>query len=91
MTCLVPFLKIGLPSAVHRPPRASHGAAQSMAPLATTGAASGPLSTPLKRGRSPTPGFGDSLKPSDDLFRLGRVLSVQGTLFENALYRLGHV
>jgi hypothetical protein len=62
-----------------------------MAALATTGAASGALPAPLKRGWSSIPGFGDSLKPSDNLFRLGRVLSVQGTSFENALYGLGHV
>jgi hypothetical protein len=62
-----------------------------MAPLVITGAASGALPAPLKRGWGSIPGFGDSLKPSDDLFRLGWVLSVQGTSFENALYGLGHV
>jgi hypothetical protein len=91
LTCMLPFLKSGLPSPAHRSSGASPGAAQGMAPLAITGATSGALPAPLKRGGGSIPGFGDSLKPSDHLFRLGRVLSVQGTSFENALYGLGHV
>jgi len=91
LTCMSPFLKSGLPRSAHRPTCVSSGSAQSVTPLSTTSAASGTLPAPFERGWGPVPGLGDSLEPSDDLFRLGRMLPVQGTSFENTLYGLGHV
>jgi uncharacterized RDD family membrane protein YckC len=91
LTYMSPFLKGGMSRSLHRAAGVGAGATQGVTPLATTSATCGALSTPFERGWIPIPAFGDSLKPSDDLFRLGRMLSVEGTSFENALYGLSHI
>ena len=91
LTCVPPFFKGGMSRSLHRAAGVGAGATQGVTPLATTSPTCGALSTPFERGGIPIPALGDSLEPSDDLFRLGRMLSVEGTSFENALYGLGHV
>jgi len=91
LTCALPLLKGSSPRPLHRAAGVGPRAAYRVTPLTTTSATCGALPTPFKRGWVPIPTFGDSFEPSDDLFWLGRMLSVQGPSFENALYGLGHV
>ena len=91
LTCMLPCFKGGLPRPLHGAAGVGSRGTQRVAPLVAANSTCGSLSAPLERGWIPIPGFSDSLKPSDDLFWFGRVLSVQGPSFEKALYGLGHV
>ena len=90
LACRLPFLYNGFASS-NWSAGAGTGGTQSVPSLAGTHPTCCSFATPLERRGITIPAACCSLQPIDDLKWRGRMLAIQGTAFQDALDRFGHI
>jgi hypothetical protein len=90
LACKLPFLYNGFASP-NWSAGAGTGATQSVPSLATTRPTCCSFATPLERRGGTIPAACCGLQPINDLSWRGRMLAIEGTPFQDALDRFGHI
>ena len=90
LACKLPFLYNGFASP-NWSTGTGTGATQSVPSLAATRPTCCSFATPLERRGVTIPAACCSLQPINDLSWRGRMLAIQGTAFQDALDRFGHI